>query len=520
MNKVLIMVFMASFAVSMVKAQHQNVVIGTMRNPNEPSIVINPANTSQMMAGANLDNFYFSSDGGYTWSENRLTSSAHGVWGDPCIVVDTLGNFYYFHLSNPPVGSWIDRIVCQRTDNNGLTWNDGAGIGLNGTKAQDKEWVVLDAATNTLMVTWTQFDSYGSAASSDSSLILFSKSSDLGLTWTEPVRLNEKAGDCIDSDNTVEGALPAIGPEGQIYVAWAGPDGLVFDKSTDGGQTWLSHDIFVSEIPGGWDYDIAGISRANGLPVTCCDLSNGPNRGTIYINWSDQRNGLTDTDIWLVKSTDGGYTWTAPVRVNDDLPGKQQFFCWMTIDQTNGNLWFVFYDRRNYNDNNTDVFMAVSDDGGLTFENFKVSDSPFVPVPSVFFGDYTNVSAHNNVIRPIWTRLHQNQLSIMTAIVNPLLLKPDVPIVQQAENASAFPNPFAGNTTISFKVHHQSQVTLAVYDIVGRQVLNIIDHEWIGPGKYIREFNAESLMLKAGVYYFRLCIDNNETVKRIVYAPL
>ena len=80
----------------------------------------------------------------------------------------------------------------------------------------------------------------------------------------------------------------------------AGPLGLVFTKSTDQGLTWPSDNLYVTDIPGGWDYAIPGIYRVHGLPVTCCDLSQGPNRGNIYINWSDQRNGLEDTDIFFV----------------------------------------------------------------------------------------------------------------------------------------------------------------------------------------------------------------------------
>lgn len=93
------------------------------------------------------------------------------------------------------------------------------------------------------------------------------------------------------------------------------------------------------------------VFRANGLPITYCDHSGRPYNGTIYINWSDQRNGPSDTDIWLVKSTDGGATWSQPARVNNDPPGKQQFFTWMTIDQVTGYLWFVFYDRRAHTNN-------------------------------------------------------------------------------------------------------------------------------------------------------------------------
>jgi len=367
------------FVSVVVNAQHENILISTNNNPNEPAIAINLKNTDQLYAGANINNYYYSTDAGYTWTKGVLTSAQYGVWGDPVLICDTAGAFYFFHLSNPQSGNWIDRIVCQKVDYPGGTWTDGTYMGLDGTKAQDKEWAAVDWKNNNIYVTWTQFDQYGSSNPNHFSDIMFSRSTDGGMTWSPALRINEVSGDCIDSDNTTEGAVPCVGPNGEIYVAWAGPVGLVFDRSLDQGDTWLDNDIFVSDIPGGWDYSIPGIYRANGLPVTTCDTSGGPYHGTIYINWTDQRNGTDDTDVWLVKSTDGGNTWSQPLRVNDDPPGKQQFFTWMTIDQTNGYLYFVFYDRRNYDDRNTDVYMARSTDGGETFTNFLVSEEPFWP---------------------------------------------------------------------------------------------------------------------------------------------
>jgi hypothetical protein len=400
-------------------AQHQNIMISSSNAPEEPTIFINPKNTLQLAGGANINNVYHSNDGGYTWSIGTIGSQTYGVWGDPCCIIDTAGNYFFFHLSWPPGGTWIDRIVCQKSTDGGQTWNEGSYMGLNGIKAQDKEWAVVDRINNFIYVTWTQFDDYGSSNPADKSIIRFSRSTDEGETWSPALKINEVDGDCIDSDNTVEGAVPAVGPNGEIYTAWAGPAGLVFDRSMDQGITWLDGDIFVSDFPGGWDYNIPGIGRCNGLPVTVCDLSNGTYCGNIYINWTDQRNGETDTDVWMSKSTDGGNTWSNPARVNDDLPGKHQFFTWMTVDQVTGYLWFVWYDRRNFSDNNTDVYMAVSIDGGETFINFKVSEEAFIPTTNVFFGDYNNITAHNSVVRPIWTRLHQGQLSVWTAIVQP-----------------------------------------------------------------------------------------------------
>lgn len=494
----------------------QNVMITNSFNPNEPSIVINPNKLNVLVAAANLNNYFVSVDSGYTWTEYRLNSS-YGVWGDPVLAVDNANNFFFFHLSNPPSGSWIDRIVCQKSLNGGVSWSDGTFAGLNGTKAQDKQWCAIDRSNNNIYLTWTQFDKYGSSNALDSSIILFSKSTDNGASWSQPKRISKKAGDCIDEDNTVEGAVPAVGPNGEVYVAWAGPLGITFNKSLDKGETWLSKEILVDPMPTGWDYAIPGIYRANGLPITTCDTSKGPNRGTIYINWSDQRNGKTNTDIWLSKSIDGGLTWSAPIKVNDDNTNKHQFFTWMTIDQTNGYLYFIFYDRRNSIDFSTDVYLAVSMDGGNTFINNKISQSPFVPNSGIFFGDYTNITAHNGVIRPIWTRLHNGQLSIWTDItnLNDILKPTDIsPVTMSDLSFENYPNPAIEYVYISFKLHNNSTVNLAVYDLKGNIVSRIISNEKRGYGKYVERININDLKIPSGVYFLRLDINNVSKVNK------
>lgn len=390
--------------------------------PCEPSIVVNPKNPKNIVAGSILNRVHTSKDGGKTWTNTLLTSKTHGVFGDPCLIADKEGNIYYFHLSDPSGKGWanpsiLDRIVCQKSTDGGKTWNDGSGMGLNGTKDQDKEWAIVCPKTGNIYVTWTQFDVYGSKEGKDSTHILFATSRDKGETWSLPARINQVGGDCIDDDKTVEGAVPAVGLNGEVYVAWAVNDKIYFDYSTDEGKTWQKEDIIATDLPEGWTIDIPDISRANGMPVTACDVSKGKYKGTIYINWSDQRNGKNDTDIWLVKSTDGGKTWSKPKRVNDDGAGKHQFFNWMAVDPVTGYIHVVFYDRRNYNDSQTDVWLATSKDGGETFQNEKISETPFKPNKYVFFGDYNNISAYKGVVRPIWTRLDGTKLSVWTALI-------------------------------------------------------------------------------------------------------
>ena len=497
----------------------QNIMISDEYHPNEPSIIINPKNPAQILAASNINNYYFSQDTGKTWTTNKLTSPELGVWGDPALLVDTLGDFYFFHLSNPANGNWIDRIVCQKTSDLTTTWTSGSYMGLNGTKVQDKEWPVVNPANNHIYITWTEFDQYDSDDPADSSRIMFSKSLDAGATWAPAKKINKVNGDCVDSDNTVEGATPAIGPNGELYVAWAGPEGLIFDRSLDEGDTWLNDDIFVSDFPGGWDYSVPGIYRCNGLPVTKCDISGGTNHGTIYINWTDQRNGENDTDVWLAKSTDNGNTWSAPIRVNNDPADRHQFLTWMDIDQTTGYLYFVFYDRRNYSDSQTDVYLALSKDGGETFINRKISESPFTPTPGIFFGDYNNISVHDGIVRPIWTRLQGGQLSIWTNIT------PSENIFTATQEASinissieTFPNPVStkDKAYISFKLHKPSTITISIYNASGQLVYQPLTQKMFGSGKHIVPVELKKLGKTSGAFHYTLDVNGQKISKKLM----
>ena len=118
-----------------------------------------------------------------------------------------------------------------------------------------------------------------------------------------------------------------------------------------------------------------GVERHNGMPVTATDLSSGPAKGSVYVNFIDERNG--DTDVFLLASRDGGATWAAPVRVNDDPKGAAQMFTWLAVDPADGALNVVFHDRRGLSGTMTGVTLARSVDGGRTFVNHRLPVEPF-----------------------------------------------------------------------------------------------------------------------------------------------
>lgn len=388
-------------------------------NPCEPSVAVSRKNPNIVVAGCVIDKAAVSTDGGKTWTRSKL-KSPWGVYGDPAIISDALGNFYYLHLANPgPADRWLECIVCQRMPVNSTELGNPSGIGPNAPKNQDKAWPAAHPERPEVAVSWTQFDKYADKNPDKRSNILFSRSIDSGATWTSPVRINEFSGDCLDSDNTPEGAVPAISPDGTISVVWAFDGKLFLDQSTDGGKNWRARDQVIASQKGGWDIMVDGIGRCNGMPILQVDQSSGKNRGNLYVMYSEEASE-GDSDIMLIRSTDGGKTWSKPLRVNQDPPGSQQFFPWLAVDQATGDLFAVYYDRRGCKGVDTNVTVAWSTDGGLTFKEHRVNQAVIDMSPKGFFGDYNNISAHDGRIVPIWTEVKEGKTSVWVA---PLTLK-------------------------------------------------------------------------------------------------
>jgi hypothetical protein len=495
-------------------AQYQNVLVGSTINayePQEPSIVMNPLNTDHILIGSNTDNYYYSIDGGLTWQHSVLSSS-FGVIGDPCVLVDSDNNFYYVHLVPD-----LSRVVCQKVTSLGGSWSNGTYTGVNGTKDDDKEWGVIDRTNNNIYIAWAQFDEHGSISAQDSSEIQLSRSTDGGMDWSVPVRISKRNGNAMGGNYSAHAPMPSVGFNNEVYVAWMGPEGLMFDRSTDQGQSWLADDINVTGYHINWlTFNVPGVPISPGFPIINCDLSAGSYNGNIYICWTDQRSGYNDTDVWLVRSDDGGITWSAPIRVNDDPPGRHQFFAWMTIDQANGDLYFVFYDRRDYTDSQTDVYLAVSKDGGDSFTNVKISESPFIPYENDFLGHYIGISAHNNIVRPVWTRLDNHQLSLWTAIISDVS---DVDLNSPGINPadldiiSIYPNPFNPSTKINYKNSRDGNIIIKAYNSIGKQVSTLVD-EYQKSGEHTIDWHAEDL--SAGVYFIRLLSGNQTKTQKAV----
>jgi hypothetical protein len=398
-----------------IKLDEQTVTDGM----SEPSIAINHKDPNNIVVASAPDNISFTKDGGATWKKTKVTSPS-GMYGEPVLISSDKGTFYYFHLSDPTGEGRkneksLDHIVCHESNDGGETWDAGSIIGSNAPKDQDKPQVSLDDRGN-LHVTWSQFDKFSDKDPNCQSLILLSTSPN-GKKWSKPFQISQTPGDCLNEDNTAKGAIPAIGHDGKSFVAWSNQGKIFLDRSFDYGKTWLSNDIAITEQKGGWDLKVPGHDHCNGMPILMIDKSKSLQRGSLYVTFSDQRNGADNTDVWFMRSVNYGDNWTAPTKIGVDSIGKHQYLPWMTVDQTTGHIYIMFYDRRNYEDNQTDVYLAYSADAGQTFKNVKISETPFTPADSKFFGAYTNIYAHHGIITPIWSRMDEGKTSVWTTII-------------------------------------------------------------------------------------------------------
>ena len=410
-------------------AQHPRVVRisgDTLARPAEVAVAINPTDPDNIVAvglaegrsaGVGITNYAFVTvDGGERWVTVPAPNPNARTQGDDAIAFDADGTAYRSYISFE--GIRVDRperavngIFVSRSPDGGISWRTPVPVvdHINTVHPfEDKPWITADRVDGSpcrgnLYVAWTRFDEYGSAAPSDSSVILFSRSTDSGRSFSVPFRISEHGGNAVDSDSTVEGAVPAVGVDGTVYVAWAGPLGIVLDRSTDCGWTFGQERV-IDAMPGGWDIPAGGLERHNGMPVTGVDHSDGPLRGSLYINWIDTRNG--DPDVFLLASRDGGETWEGPIRVNQDPPrnGADQLFTWMAVDPVDGSVNIVYLDRAGREEGATGATLARSVDGGRTFRTTPASPEPFVLDGGVFYGDYTGIDAYGGRVVAVYPR--------------------------------------------------------------------------------------------------------------------
>ncbi len=393
-------------------AQHKIVTVAEGEQAINPSVVINRKNPENFVMGCAAGLFY-SMDSGKSWQKSQPQNDQEGV--DHTLVSDRKGNLYDFHLALNSDGSRYDKIICQWSADGGVTWQVIGSI-----SAPDKDIrypkICAHSKSGEFLLSWTQYDEYGSEDPEKKSNIMLAQSKD-GKKWSKPIQISQLSGDCRDDNQTPRGATPGINSRDMKFVLWSMNQGIYLDRSMSKDGTWLNNDIHVNDQKGGWSFNIPGLKKTNGLPTLFIDNSPGRYNGVLFAVWADQSKGVEDTDVWFLRSVNFGDNWSTPLRVNDDSIGKHQFMPAMTVDQSDGLVYIVYYDRRDHDDEQTDVYLAYSMDNGTTFKNVKISEQPFSAVENSDMGSYISIDAYKGTIVPVWTSYTDGKVSINTTIV-------------------------------------------------------------------------------------------------------
>ncbi len=412
---------------------------------NESSIAVNPVSPRHLISSA-VDarpgaHVYVSSDAGRSW-HNVNFGVVHPNWvsgNDPSVAWDWLGNAYVMYGGFAPftVGQGGQSgIYIARSTDNGANWAahipviEHLGVMTADSAFEDKYYIQIDNAAASpfrgyIYTPWKRVTDRDSATQ-----IMTSRSTDRGATWSMPIAVSpRKPGTSLDTTFGQSFPIMATGPDGTLYVCWNdGPiRSIGFARSTDAGLTWTDPaypvqgyaTLGTARRVGSDVYHVLKETfRAETYPTLAVDNSPSTRSGWIYLVWSAGRN----PDIYFQRSTDKGETWSTPVVVHSNLTGDQ-WWPWISVDQTNGDVAVMYSDSRDDPQNILiDQYVSYSSDGGTTWIDRRVTDtrSDFRLNPyanRIFAGDYSGNAFHNGMIYPSFLDTRDDN-DVYTAVIS------------------------------------------------------------------------------------------------------
>ena len=531
--KLLFLILLSACTFQNLYSQFPNYRIHPSNNAQiEPSIVRNPSNPSILFcssytinvsgSGFKSEGIYVSTNGGLTWSGSDTCNGAPvttGHGGDPGPIIDKNGVFLLTHQ-----GGLVTGMYANTSSNMGSTWSSNTIIATND---QDKGSPFTDDVTASSFygrsfLIWTRY--------TNPFPIVVSYTTNSGVSWSAFSAINNS----ISGRQSV-GPVGVTGPNGTEYVTWASADnssglverGIGFASSSNGGVNWnVQENIF----------DITGIKnanlqpwgiRVNSYPEIDIDRTNGPHRGWIYIVVSEKNLAPSgsDPDVVLIRSTNGGITWSSGVKVNQDPlnNGKVQYFPVVSVDELGG-VNVVYYDNRNSvssADSSMNVYLSHSMDGGSTWRDYKISDHSFKPASvtgsSGNQGDNIGIVSSSGKIMPVWMDNSTGNYQIWSTIIDDATLGVQTISAEIPDSYSLkqnYPNPFNPSTKIRFSIkENNSKTSLIVYDINGKEITRLVEST-LNAGTYETEFRTEAL--SSGIYYYSLTSDNFVSTKKMM----
>jgi hypothetical protein len=342
---------------------------------NECSISVDPTDGNKMAIGwrqfnSVLSNFRqggwgYTTDAGVHWTFPGVLEP--GVFrSDPVTSSNETGTFFYLSL----LGSLCENMY--RSTNGGQSWTELQPDGDAG--GGDKQWFTIDR-TNGLGHGF-QYQAWDVSTCSSSGSGQFSRSTDGGITWMIPIVI----------PNQAEFGTLDVDTNGNLFIGGEGDVNNVFycirsSNAQIGSQTPTFDQVTPVNMGGvltGGTINPAGLDGQLFLAV---DRSGTATNNNIYMLASVQPPGQTTTEVMFVRSTDGGLTFSAPLRVNDDANHQTKWHWFGTFSVApNGRLDAVWYDTRNAaNNRDSQLFYSYSTDAGVTWASNVAVSNAFDP---------------------------------------------------------------------------------------------------------------------------------------------
>ncbi len=419
----------------------------------EPWVDVNPETTSNLIGVFQQDRFSnggasglgttVSRDGGASWTRlplaaepkfSRCMGAGAGSVGDyeratdPWVSFGPDGDAYQISLSFNDTRNLDNAILVSESTDGGSTWGAVTEIrkDTDPNVFNDKESITADYTDGNLVYAiWDRLVFPNERAGGVSFLTgaafrgptWFARTTNGGASW-EPARPIFDPG---QNDQTIGNQIVVM-PDGDLVngmtvfrndnaVGRKGGTVSVL-RSTTKGATW-SGEIPVARLGtiGVTDPDTgAAVRTGDIIPEIASDERAGTD--TVYMVWQDARfTGFQRDQIAFSKSTNGGVTWSAPVRINNRSFATQAFTPAIRVDDE-GNVAVIYYDFRNNVAATprleTDVWMVRSTDGGATWREERVTPASFdmraAPVANGYFtGDYIGLAAEGTRLHPFWS---------------------------------------------------------------------------------------------------------------------